>query len=170
MTFRPSLADLGVPPDYGKDPYIPAYAEAADLVDVEPNIVGRMQRLTPKTAHDWLSMKHAAFAAGVELLLVSGFRSVARQTELFVGKLETGQTIDEILKVNAAPGYSEHHTGKAVDVATPGCRPLTDEFERSRAFEWLTSNASYFGFSMPYGRGNSYGFCYEPWHWSQLDL
>jgi D-alanyl-D-alanine carboxypeptidase len=70
--------------------------------------------------------------------------------------------------VNAAPGYSEHHTGQAVDVASPGTRPLTAEFDSSAAFAWLQANADRFGFSMPYGRGNRFGFEYEPWHWSQI--
>jgi LAS superfamily LD-carboxypeptidase LdcB len=59
--------------------------------------------------------------------------------------------------------------GRAVDVATPGCRPLTEEFELTPAFAWLVDNAGRFGFAMPYGRNNAYGLSYEPWHWSQLD-
>ena len=80
--------------------------------------------------------------------------------------LKNGQVIEEILKVSAAPGYSEHHTGLAVDVASPGSRPLTEEFEESEAFAWLSDNAETYGFSMTYPKGNRYGFDYEPWHWS----
>jgi len=137
---------------------------------VEENIVGRMQKLAPDTARSWRQMKRAAAAGGVELLLVSGFRSIAYQVELFRKKLASGQDIESILKVNAAPGFSEHHTGKAVDIATPRTRPLTEEFERSPAFEWLRLNAEHYGFKMPYGRGNAFGLCYEPWHWSQVHL
>jgi D-alanyl-D-alanine carboxypeptidase len=162
------FADLGIPIDYGRDPRRPGYAEAQDLEDVEPNIVGRMQRLAPVTARAWREMKAAAFANGIELLLVSGFRSVRYQIDLIRNKLAAGQDIESILKVNAAPGFSEHHTGKAVDIATPGSRPLTVEFETSTAFTWLNANARRFGFAMPYGRNNAYGFAYEPWHWSQL--
>ena len=71
------------------------------------------------------------------------------------------------MTVSAAPGYSEHHTGRAVDIATPGSRPLTEEFEDSAAFHWLNENAADFGFSMSYPRDNRYGFIYEPWHWAQ---
>ena len=70
------FADLGIPIDYGRNPRRPAYAEAHELEDVEPNIIGRMQQLAPDTARDWRRMKSAAHADGVELLLVSGFRSV----------------------------------------------------------------------------------------------
>lgn len=137
---------------------------------MEENIVGRMQKLAPATAHTWRQMKLAAAEDGIALLLVSGFRSVSYQVELFRKKLASGQDIEAILQVNTAPGFSEHHTGKAVDIATPGTRPLTEEFARSAAFEWLQLNADRYGFKMPYGRGNSFGLTYEPWHWSQVHL
>jgi zinc D-Ala-D-Ala carboxypeptidase len=162
------FATLGIPIDYGQNPHRPGFAEARELEDVELNIVGRMQKLAPRSARAWRQMKESAAADGVELLLVSGFRSIRYQVELFRNKLASGHTIEAILAVNAAPGFSEHHTGKAVDIATPGSRPLTEEFETSAAFAWLQHNAGRFGFSMPYGRDNSFGFCYEPWHWSQL--
>jgi len=164
------FAELGIPEDYGVNPPLPAYRDATRLEDVEPNILGRMERLAPDTARDWRAMKAAAMKDGVLLLLVSGFRSIERQIALIRAKLERGDTIESILEVNAAPGFSEHHTGRAIDVATPGCRPLTEEFERSAAFEWLTEHAEAFGFRMPYGRENPYGFGYEPWHWSQLGM
>jgi D-alanyl-D-alanine carboxypeptidase len=97
---------------------------------------------------------------------VSGFRSFDYQAELIRKKLASAQLIDDILKVNAAPGYSQHHTGEAVDIATPGSRPLTEEFEDSAAFGWLTEHGGEFGFSMTYPRGNPWGFVYEPWHWA----
>jgi len=170
MTEPKHFADLGIPSDYGRAPPRPAYVEAAELEEVELNIVGTMQRLAPQTAIAWRAMKQAAAATGVPLLLVSGFRSIHHQADLIRRKLAAGQTIDAILAVNAAPGFSEHHTGRAVDIATPGSKPLTAEFERSAAFEWLRANATTFGFWMPYGRDNAFGFDYEPWHWSQLGL
>ena len=164
------FADLGIPIDYGRNPRRPAYTEARELEDVEPNILGRIQQLAPDTARDWRRMKAAAFADGVALLLVSGFRSVRHQADLIRKKLAAGVEIAKILDVNAAPGFSEHHTGRAVDVATPGTRPLTEDFESSAAFAWLTEHGARFGFTMPYGRNNSFGFSYEPWHWSQLGV
>ena len=163
------FADLGIPSDYGRDPRRPKFAEATDLTDVEPNVVGTMQRLAPDTAAAWRKMKLSAAGDGVQLLLVSGFRSIRHQAEIIRRKLEAGQEIATILAVNAAPGFSEHHTGRAIDIATPGTRPLTTEFESSLAFPWLQVNAAAFGFRMPYGRGNRFGFEYEPWHWSQLE-
>jgi D-alanyl-D-alanine carboxypeptidase len=168
MTGSELLAELGIAADYGVSPSRPAFAEATELTDVEANLVGTMQRLAPETAIAWREMKSAASDAGVQLLMVSGFRSIRHQAELIRRKLAAGQAIEAILTVNAAPGFSEHHTGRAVDVATPGTRPLTAEFAASPAFAWLQTNAGAFGFAMPYGRNNRYGFEYEPWHWSQV--
>lgn len=164
------FGELGIPMDYGVNPPLPEYRDATLLEDVEPNILGRMERLAPDTARDWRAMKAAAATDGVALLLVSGFRSIERQIALIRAKLARGDTIESILSVNAAPGFSEHHTGRAIDIATPGYRPLTVDFERSPAFAWLEEHAGEFGFRMPYGRDNPLGFGYEPWHWSQLGM
>jgi len=158
--------ELGIPSDYGAAGGPPAFDEARELVDVGPNLVGRMQRLTPETARQWHAMVAAADRVGIRLLIVSGFRGVEYQAGLIRNKLEAGQGIEEILRVNAAPGYSEHHTGRAVDIATPGSRPLTEEFEDTDAFLWLTARAVEFGFSLTYPRDNPWGIAYEPWHWS----
>ena len=68
--------------------------------------------------------------------------------------------------MNAAPGYSEHHTGRAVDLTTPGTPPLLEAFERTAAFAWLERHAARFGFVMTYPRNNPLGVIYEPWHWT----
>ena len=158
--------ELGIPADYGRDGTRPTYEEASDLVEVGPNLVGRIQRLTPAAARAWQAMQAAAADDGVTLLIVSGYRSVAYQARLIRKKINAGQSVSEILAVNAAPGHSEHHTGRALDIASPGSRPLTEEFEESSAFRWLTNNAREYGFSMSYPRDNPAGFVYEPWHWA----
>ena len=159
--------ELGIPDDYGTDGRRPNFEEADELVDVGPNLLGRMQRLTPETAASWQEMQAAARDDGVTLMIVSGFRSIEYQAGLIRKKINAGQTLSEILEVNAAPGYSEHHTGCAMDIASPGSRPLTEEFENSEAFGWLEQNALKFGFSMSYPRENAQGFIYEPWHWAK---
>lgn len=158
--------ELGIPADYGQGAGLPFYAEADELVDIGPNLVGRMQRLTPLCAERWRAMVDAAGEDGQTLLIVSGFRSHEYQAALIRKKLGAGQSIEDVLTVNAAPGFSQHHTGAAVDIASPGSRPLTEDFEDSQAFAWLEARAAEFGFSMTYPRNNKYGFVYEPWHWA----
>ena len=165
--LRELHSELGIPEDYGRDGSKPVFAEATDLVEVGPNLVGRMQRLAPETAGRWAALQAAAAAEGVTLLIVSGYRSIDYQARLIRKKLNAGQSVSDILAVNAAPGHSEHHTGRAIDIATPGSRPLTEEFEDSPAFRWLERNAIDHGFSMSYPRDNPAGFIYEPWHWAQ---
>lgn len=158
--------ELGIPAGYASARNLPHFAEAKELVEVGPNLLGRMQRLTPAAAEAWRKLTAAAAADDVKLLIVSGFRSHEYQAELIRGKLAKGEAIQDILRVNAPPGYSQHHSGTAVDVATPGHRPLTEEFEESEAFRWLGTNAAGFGFTMTYPRDNAWGFVYEPWHWA----
>ena len=88
------LTELGIPADYGIDPPLRLYAETNDLVAVGPNIIGREQKLTPGSAAAWQSMQNVAAEDGVELVLVSGFRSVDYQAGLIRNKLEAGQLID----------------------------------------------------------------------------
>jgi len=159
------LEQLGIPESYGRSPALPRFAEPEELVDVGPNIIGRVQRLTPATALAWAHMTTAAAADSIELLIVSGFRSIDDQAQLISKKLQAGQTIDTILKVNTAPGFSQHHTGQAIDIATPGVRPLIEAFSESPAFQWLNTHAESFGFRMPYGYNNEWDLTYEPWHW-----
>ncbi|MCC6201741.1 MAG: D-alanyl-D-alanine carboxypeptidase family protein [Gammaproteobacteria bacterium] len=167
--LRDLVRELGIPDTYGLDPFLPWYSEATELVVVEPDILGRTQRLAPDTALAWCALRTAAAAAGIELRLVSGFRGYEYQANLIRNKLRRGQTIDEILKVNAAPGYSQHHTGRALDLTSADeATPLTEQFADTAAFSWLQIHASDFGFTLPYPRRNRYGFCYEPWHWSLI--
>ena len=126
-----------------------------------------MQRLTPETAEQWQDMVAAAGQDTVSLMIVSGYRSIEYQARLIRTKINAGQVISQILQVNAAPGFSEHHSGRAIDIATPGSRPLTEDFEETAAFRWLQENAAKFGFSMSYPRDNAGGFIYEQWHWAQ---
>lgn len=164
--LRELHAELGIPEDYGLDGTRPIFDEATDLVEVGPNLVGRMQSLEREAAARWIEMQAGAGEDGTLLLIVSGYRSIDYQARLIRKKLNAGQSVSEILGVNAAPGHSEHHTGRAIDIATPGSRPLTEEFEGSDAFRWLEENAGRFGFLMSYPRNNPAGFIFEPWHWA----
>jgi D-alanyl-D-alanine carboxypeptidase len=110
-------------------------------------------------------MRRAAAASMIELQLVSAFRSIDYQLGLLERKLQRGQAIDAILAVSAAPGYSEHHSGRALDLTTPGFAVLEEDFEKSPAFAWLQRHAVEHGFHLSFPRGNPHGVIYEPWHW-----
>ena len=141
------------------------YAQARRLTPVGLGTDGRDKLLRPFAARAWHSMRDAAAGEGIELLLISAFRSVDYQMQLIRAKLARGMTIEAILRVNAPPGYSEHHTGLAVDIGSAEVGALDEAFENTPAFAWLTANAERFGFAMSYPRNNAQGYLYEPWHW-----
>lgn len=143
----------------------PLQNEATVLVNSEPDFLGRSQQMTPSTLHCWQRMADDAKSNSINLQLVSAYRSIEYQCDLIQGKIESGRDINEILKVNAIPGYSEHHTGCALDLTTPGFLALDESFDRSDAFSWLVENASRFDFTMTYPKDNNLGINYEPWHW-----
>lgn len=128
---------------------------------------GRSLWLEPHTALAWTRMLAAAANDGITLEAISGFRSHRYQLGIFRRKLERGQTVAEILQVNAAPGFSEHHTGLALDISAPGEPAAEESFEGTPAFEWLTANGATYGFTMSYPRDNPHGIVYEPWHWTR---
>jgi zinc D-Ala-D-Ala carboxypeptidase len=160
------LRELGVSPTYGAERGLPQYEQPSEVVLVGLDIFGRARHLAPHAARAWGRMREAARNDGVELLLISAFRDIGYQRAIFDRKLRQGVPIEEILRVNVPPGYSEHHTGRAVDIATRGCPPLTEAFDATDAFRWLTTNADRFGFALTYGKNNPYGIDYEPWHWA----
>jgi D-alanyl-D-alanine carboxypeptidase len=156
---------LGVPRDYGRARGLRQVREPRRLASIGRDTQGREQYLAPRAARAWQRMREAAALAGVELEIVSAFRGIEYQLGIIRRKLERGQAMDEILRVSAAPGYSEHHSGRALDITTPGYAALEEEFERSPAFAWLRKNAKLYKFTLSYPRGNRHGIAYEPWHW-----
>lgn len=161
-------AVLGVPEDYGRAHRLRLQAEPRQLASIGLDVFEREQFMLPAAAAALRDMLDQAAAAGIEIQPVSAFRSVDYQHRLLRNKLDKGQAMADILRVSAAPGFSEHHSGRAVDLTTPGCKPLEEEFADSPAFAWLVRHAGDFGFRLSYPAGNRHGVAYEPWHWYWL--
>jgi D-alanyl-D-alanine carboxypeptidase len=159
--------ELNIPPDYAATTSLPLCEQAAlsHLVVAQLDEAGRPLVLTQRAADALAAMRSAARKEGIELLPFSGFRSYQYQRGLFVAKLNKGQVIGDILKVLAAPGYSEHHTGEAVDITTTECPHAEEVFETTPAYRWLATHAKNFGFSETFPRNNPHKLVYEPWHW-----
>jgi len=134
-------------------------------LDIDADGYGRPLWLRRSAARGWQRLQLAAAAEGVALDAISGYRSHAYQLGIFERKRARGLAVDDILQVNAAPGYSEHHSGFALDIGTPGEPPAEESFEHTAAFAWLQGNAGRFGFQLSYPRDNPHGIVYEPWHW-----
>ena len=159
------MSTLAIPDDYAARRGLVPQREATELVLVGRTPDGREVQLTPGAARAWNLMCQEAAADGIALVALSGFRSIERQRALIEAKLSTGQGMEDILTTVAAPGYSEHHTGCAVDVAVPDRPTLTEAFAGTPAFRWLEANAGRFGCRLSYPQHNAQGFVFEPWHW-----
>lgn len=140
-------------------------ADDSNLVAISSN---PMVRLQPEVAQKVETMMVQAHSAGASLDVISGFRSLEDQQYLFFDlKAERGETAQTRAEVSAPPGYSEHHTGYAVDFIDTA-QPTTDlnaSFENTNAFRWLEENAAYYGFEMSFPKDNEQNVAYEPWHW-----
>ncbi|NEP32286.1 D-alanyl-D-alanine carboxypeptidase family protein [Moorena sp. SIO3B2] len=125
-------------------------------------------KLEAAAARKYKAMAAAARRQGVILVPISGFRSVDQQKYLFFQvKEQRGQVASKRAEVSAPPGYSEHHTGYAIDIgdAMAPATNLNPEFENTAAFKWLEKNAAFYSFELSFPRDNPQGISYEPWHW-----
>jgi len=122
----------------------------------------------------------AAKAAGHPLVMVSAYRSVAYQEEIFNANVNTlmsqGHTKEEAIRITkltfTEPGYSEHHTGLAVDVVDQDWYQnhtgelLNEGFGDTEGGKWLQAHAREYGFIIRYPKGKHAitQIDYEPWH------
>jgi D-alanyl-D-alanine carboxypeptidase len=138
-------------------------AENTDLISIGPGVL-----MNPDAADALSRMRRAADADGVDLRVLSAFRSIDLQKQIFFEvKSERNQSARERAQVSAPPGFSEHSTGFAVDLGD-GRRPetnLAQSFDQTAAYRWLQQHANRFHFTLSFPDGNVQGVSYEPWHW-----
>ena len=103
-------------------------------------------------------MVEDAKAKGINLVLYSAYRSYEKQLSLW-NQVPTFESM-----YLAVPGYSEHHTGLALDISTYQ-DGLTNN--KNQAYEYLENNAYKFGFILRYPKNKESitGYSYEPWHY-----
>jgi zinc D-Ala-D-Ala carboxypeptidase len=144
-----------------------AYPEAP-AKDLQPITANGQLKLRKAAAQKFMAMAAAARSQGVILVPISGFRSTSEQQHLFFEvKAQRNQAATERAAVSAPPGYSEHHTGYAVDIGdgrTPATN-LSQTFEKTAAYKWLAANAARYSFEISFPKNNPQGVSYEPWHW-----
>ncbi|MEO0024033.1 MAG: hypothetical protein RL196_474 [Actinomycetota bacterium] len=124
--------------------------------------------LTPKASAAFAKMRSSMAKAGAgDLVVVSAFRDYATQLETFTKYTsDLGETAGE--NRAAKPGFSEHQTGLAADIAATGqsCA-IKICFAQTKAGRWLAKNSWRFGFILRYPKGASEitGYQFEPWHY-----
>ena len=140
------------------------YKEAAyeNLIEIQPNILVHKEMY--KSLKD---MKDHAERDGIYLVLLSGYRSIKLQKQIFYSlKSIRNQIASERARVSAPPGYSEHSTGFAIDLGDAYAREtdFEESFENTSAFKWLKNNAAKYHFRLSFDKKHT-SVDYEPWHW-----
>lgn len=113
------------------------------------------------------NMIDAAKLAGHNISSSSSYRSYADQVYTYRYWVSySGRA--EADTYSAYPGYSEHQTGFAVDLQTPGC--VLGCFGSDLAYNWMKRYAYRYGFieRYPDGLDDVTGYTYEPWHWRYI--
>lgn len=142
---------------------------------IETDYVQGSYELETTAAYYCRLMIEAAKEDGIELKVLSAYRTVRYQKKLFERNVESrmasGMSYDEAyadVSINIAPpGASEHNAGLAVDIITVNDWDTYEGFEDTEEFAWLQENAADFGFIMRYlkGKEDITGYIYEPWHY-----
>lgn len=126
-------------------------------------------RVRKDCAEAFKEMKKTAKKDGLNIKVVSGYRSSHYQIQVFRrkfgGKYPTDEQMKARLKYSAPSGYSEHHTGLAVDI-----NETEDWFKDTKEYAWLCEHAKEFGFENSFPENNSQGLGFEPWHWRYVGI
>ena len=126
---------------------------------------GMSQSMRDDAATALEEMFAAAKAEGINLAIVSGYRSYTKQASIYSRKkASVGQK--EADRVSARPGTSEHQLGLAMDLARKGSSQLNSSFGKTKEGQWVKENAHRFGFIVRYLENYEEvtGYMYEPWH------
>lgn len=117
---------------------------------------------------DLREMWSAAAEDNVQLHMTSTYRDLAEQEQIFNNSVANfvsqgnsqSVAIERAKQIVACPGYSEHHTGLAIDFS------INDMERQVEMWSWLRRNAHRYGFILRYPEGKEHitGFSYEPWH------
>lgn len=116
--------------------------------------------VTGETKKALVKMSESAKKSGIDLMVDSGFRSVWYQREIIKRRLAKGEEYKKLISFVAPPGYSEHHTGRAVDFV-----PSEARFAYSKTYKWLKANAAEFGFFETFSEDTTGFTPWESWHW-----
>lgn len=157
--------DILVPLD--KERRLPADCSPPSLQQLPADLTyNGAQYLRPDAAAALLDMIAAARAEGLEIYVVSSYRSYQTQVGLYAYWVSVlGE--QQAARVSARPGHSEHQLGTTVDLSTPavGAEP-SEEFGDTPEGRWVAENSWRWGFiiSYPAGKEAITGYAYEPWH------
>ncbi len=129
----------------------------------------RSEQLDQEAHEAFQQMRSAAETQGIYLMIISGFRNISDQSVLFEKQIARRGSELEAARSSAPPGYSEHHTGYALDIADQKSdTDLKVAFQETAAYQWLMNNAERFQFEQSFPINNKQGVNFEPWHWRYI--
>ena len=136
-----------------------------------PNVVSAQGGATISSValQDYNRMFNDAASAGQPFWVSSSYRSYATQVSTYNHWVSVnGQAVADT--VSARPGYSEHQTGLAIDVAA-GDRTLNN-FAGTSQYHWFQANAANYGFIQRYYAGYEAitGYASEEWHYRYVGV
>ena len=142
-----------------------------DLTVVNVNSNGT-QYLRQEAASELAKMFAAAHKDGVDLYLVSGYRSYAQQLALYNTYVSTdGKALAD--SYDAIPGACEHQLGLAVDLSDDNRdHDIDDSFESTAAYQWLLKHSYEYGYILRFPRGKESitGIAYNPWSFRYIGV
>lgn len=159
--------ELGIPRDYAKTRRnLPKQPDCQELEEVRCGKNDAPILMEPNTAKKWQELSAAAEKAGFVFTVRCGYRSPEEQAKLIADDVVHNGDLNYTLEQFLAPGYSEHHTGRALDILLPeGEWLLPEQYVTADSYAWFFENAEKFGFSLSYPANNEWGIYPEPWHW-----
>ncbi len=116
--------------------------------------------VSPETRKALVKMSDAAREKGIYLIVDSGFRSIWYQKLIIKRRLLQGEKYEKLITFVAPPGYSEHHTARAIDFV-----PSEARFAFTDTYKWLKEHADEFGFYETYPEDTTGATPWESWHW-----
>lgn len=134
----------------------------------QPKVTGPA-KLVPQAAKAYDKLSGAIRKAGLRLSVVSSYRTYHQQQSLRAALLRAyGQGY--VNRYVAKPGTSEHQTGLALDLRSPGGGGTN--FDNTKEWRWLRSKAHKYGFVLRYPDGKTAitGIGFEPWHWRYVGV
>lgn len=164
----PAQVSKTLPSCYGHLPYQEErYGNLASIGQFTRDNYQRDEYLNKTTAMAFLNMQAAARQDGVNLNPISGFRSAPVQQELFENQVQKLGSVEAASRLSSPPGYSEHHTGYAIDIGDQNdpANDLKLTFTETPAYRWLAEHAKNFGFELSFPENNRQRVSFEPWHW-----
>ena len=144
--------------------------------------------LLPEAYLKFKQMQNDAKKEGVEIQIVSGYRSYQKQKDIWNNKYNKNfeneifgiKNINRIIQYSTLPGTSRHHWGTDIDIIDKRFVPNGDLLIEknysengiySQLFSWMKKNSKKYGFYLVYDNSpKRKGFKFEPWHYSYKPL